>query len=212
MQLLKLGICGAWMLASASAPLWAASEEKLTNAKVHVMEYKLAASERVLLAPNYPSVMVVIAGDAAELGFADGTKHATDLKRGATRAVPAGWNALANTGTTPVDLVRIEFLTAGIDETWAMKGLSPNYKLLVEDRYNRSYDIRIPSHTFEPQHTHHDRVVVCLDGATLEHILPDGSKQPSTLNAGQVAWRLGGTHIGHNLGETNLWVIAVEPK
>lgn len=25
-------------------------------------------------------------------------------------------------------------------------------------------------------------------------------------------WRLGATHTGHNLGHTNLWVIAVEPK
>jgi hypothetical protein len=36
--------------------------------------------------------------------------------------------------------------------------------------------------------------------------------QPSTLKTGEVVWRLGGTHIGHNLGHTDLWVIAVEPK
>ena len=29
---------------------------------------------------------------------------------------------------------------------------------------------------------------------------------------GEIAWRRGGTHIGHNLGKTDLWVIAVEPK
>jgi hypothetical protein len=95
---------------------------------------------------------------------------------------------------------------------WGMTGLAPNYKMLVEDRYARAYDIKIPAQTFEPQHTHHDRVVVSLSGAELEHILPDGTKQPSTLKTGEVVWRLGATHIGHNLGHTDLWVIAIEPK
>jgi hypothetical protein len=61
-------------------------------------------------------------------------------------------------------------------------------------------------------HSHHERVVICLSGASLEHVLPDGRKQPSTLETGQIAWRLGGAHQGHNMGTTNLWVIAVEPK
>jgi hypothetical protein len=53
---------------------------------------------------------------------------------------------------------------------------------------------------------------VCLSGAELEHILPDGTHQPSTLETGEIVWRLGATHVGHNLGTTDLWVIAVEPK
>jgi len=71
---------------------------------------------------------------------------------------------------------------------------------------------KIPAQTREPQHTHHDRVVVSLSGAELEHILPNGKIQPSTLKTGEVVWRLGGTHIGHNMGQTDLWVIAIEPK
>ena len=212
LQLLKATFGVTAMLMAASAPLWANSEEKFTNSKVHVVEYAVAPGDRVALPPEHPSVVVVISGDRAELGFAGKSKLMTEFKRGMTAAESAGWNSLANTGSTPIDLVRIEFLTNGLDETWGMVGLSPNYKMLVEDRYNRSYDIRIPSHTFEPQHTHHDRVVVCLDGATLEHIMPDGSKEPSTLRVGEVGWRKGGTHIGHNLGTTDLWVIAVEPK
>jgi hypothetical protein len=93
-----------------------------------------------------------------------------------------------------------------------MTGLSPNYKMLLENRYARAYDIRIPAGTKEPQHTHHDRVVVALSGAKLEHILPSGQIQPSTLKTGEIVWRLGGTHVGHNMGTTDLWVIAVEPK
>ncbi len=211
MHLSRAMFCAAMSLA-VSAVLWARSAEKITNSRVRVEEYTLAAGEVVALAPEHASVLVVINGDKAEFGFTNGSKRVSDLTRGMTVAEPTGWNSLTNTGRTLIDLVRIEFLGAGSNETWGVMGLSPNYKLLVEDRYNRSYDIRIPSHTKEPQHTHHDRVVVCLEGARLEHILPDGTKQPSTLRAGEVAWRLGGTHIGHNLGETNLWVIAVEPK
>jgi hypothetical protein len=200
------------MLLAASAPLWAKGEEKLTNAKVRVVEYKLAPGEKVALAPEHPSVMVVVAGGKAELGFDRGSAQGAELKRGMAVAKAAGWNALANTGSTPVDLVRIEFLTSGLDEMWGMNGLPPAYKVLVDNRYNRSYEIRIPASDFEPQHTHHDRVVVCLDGAMLEHIYPDGTKKPSTLHSGEVTWRLGETHTGHNMGKTDLWVIAVEPK
>jgi quercetin dioxygenase-like cupin family protein len=93
-----------------------------------------------------------------------------------------------------------------------MTGLPPNYKILVENRYARAYDIRIPAHSYEQRHTHHDRVVICLAGATLEHILPNGQKQPSTLKTGEIVWRPSATHVGHNLGSTELWVIVVEPK
>ena len=34
----------------------------------------------------------------------------------------------------------------------------------------------------------------------------------STLKTGEIAWRRGATHVGHNLGKTDLWVIAIEPK
>ena len=34
----------------------------------------------------------------------------------------------------------------------------------------------------------------------------------STLKTGEVAFRAGSTHIGRNIGRTDLWVIAIEPK
>ena len=55
-------------------------------------------------------------------------------------------------------------------------------------------------------------VVICFSGARMEHILPDGRTEPSTLQTGEIAWRRGATHIGHNLDKTDLWVIAIEPK
>ena len=108
--------------------------------------------------------------------------------------------------------MRVEFTGQGANETWGRTGLAPKYKVLLENRYARVYDIRIPAHTNEPQHTHHDRVVICLSGAKLEHLFPDGRREPSSLETGEVAYRRGTTHIGQNLGDTALWVIAVEPK
>ncbi len=119
---------------------------------------------------------------------------------------------IRNTGSSDLHFVRTEFLTDGSGETWGTTGLSPNYKLLIENQYTRTYDIRIPAGTREPQHTHQARVVVCLSGAELKHLMPDGREEPSTLKTGEVAWRSGGTHIGQNLGKTDLWVIAIAPK
>jgi hypothetical protein len=42
--------------------------------------------------------------------------------------------------------------------------------------------------------------------------MPDGRTETSTLRTGEIAWRNGGTHIGQNLGKTDLRVIAIEPK
>jgi hypothetical protein len=42
--------------------------------------------------------------------------------------------------------------------------------------------------------------------------MPDGRRETSTLKTGEIAWRRGATHIGHNPGKTDLWVIAIEPK
>jgi hypothetical protein len=54
--------------------------------------------------------------------------------------------------------------------------------------------------------------VICLSGAELKHILPNGKEEPSSLKTGEIAWRPAATHAGVNLSKTNLWVIAVEPK
>jgi quercetin dioxygenase-like cupin family protein len=125
---------------------------------------------------------------------------------------PARERTLKNAGASPLRFVRIDFRGTGLPDVWGASGLSPHYKVLLDNQYARVYDIRIPAGTREPRHTHKARVVVCLSGADLRHLMPDGREEPSTLRTGEIAWRPGGTHIGQNIGKTDLWAIAIEPK
>lgn len=193
-------------------PAGAATKEILSNQKVVVTEETLAPGEQETVAGEHASVVVFLSGDAVQGKYVDGRQRQDAVRRGEVLNEAAGRRIVTNVGHTPLRLVRAEFLAAGSDEMWGMTGLPPNYKVLFEDRHSRTYEIRIAAHAWEPQHTHHARVVVCLNGAQLEHILPDGSKQPSTLKTDEVTWREGQTHTGHNLGDTDLWVIAIEPK
>jgi hypothetical protein len=191
-----------------STALAASSVERIRNEKVVVTEETLAPGEAEAAVDRLPSMLVYMSG-----GTVEGVKAGkVKVKEGQIDFQAAGAGALKNSGSAELHFVRIDFLTAGKEETWGAAGLSPHYVMLLENKYARAYDIKIPAQTFEPKHSHHDRVVVCLSGAELEHILPDGTIQPSTLKTGEVVWRLGATHTGHNLGHTNLWVIAVEPK
>jgi hypothetical protein len=196
----------------AAAPLFAATTEVLRNDKVIVTEETLAPGEQETVAGEHASVVVFLSGDAVQGKYVDGRQRQDAVLRGEVLNEAAGKRIVTNVGHAALRLVRVEFLTAGGDDTWGATGLPPNYKVLFEDQHSRTYEIRIAPHAWEPQHTHHARVVVCLNGAQLEHVLPDGSIQPSTLKTDEVTWRAGQTHTGHNLGDTDLWVIAIEPK
>ncbi|MFZ1941169.1 MAG: hypothetical protein ACLPZY_20485 [Terracidiphilus sp.] len=200
------------LVAGAAVPLRAATVEDFKNDKVVVTEVKLAPGEHESISGRHESVVVYLAGYEAQIKFADGKVKRESIVRGETLREPAEAGVLTNTGHEPLHMVRIEFLTAGSNEIWQRTGLPPNYQMIFEDKLSRTYNIRVAAHSWEPQHTHHDRVVVCLEGAKLEHVLPDGSVQASTLKTDEVTWRPGQTHKGHNLGDTNLWVVAVEPK
>ena len=185
---------------------------RLENDRVQVAEFKLKPGETAAVDGRYPAVTVYMAGSSLE--FKPDGGHATTLavKRGDTIFSPVGAGAIRNAGPGDLQFERISLLGPASTETWGAAGLAPNYKVLIENPYVRVYDIRIPAGGTEPQHTHKARVVVCLSGARLKHLLPDGTEEPSTLETGEIAWRPGATHIGQNLGNTNLWVIAVEPK
>ena len=205
MRILISAVAAGCLIAAPVA--FASSVEKVRNDKVVVTEETLGSGESEVTADKLPSVVVYMSGGKVEI-----KGHTQTVKEGQTVFEVAQHGSVKNVGFATLHFTRIEFLGAGKQETWGSSGLSPHYVMLLENQYARAYNIKIPAQTFEPQHTHHDRVVVCLSGAELEHILPDGSKQPSTLKTGEVGWRLGATHTGHNYGHTDLWVIAVEPK
>lgn len=212
MRLRVLVACCALSIVAVPTVCHASSVERVKNENVLVTEDTLAPGEQEPMEAKLPSVVVYMSDGTLEVTPAGGSARREEVKKGETVFVEAHAGTLKNAGSAELHFARVKFLGSGNMETWGMTGLAPNYKMLVENRYARAYDIRIPAGEFEPQHTHHDRVVVSLSGAELEHILPDGTKQPSTLKTGEVVWRLGATHIGHNLGHTDLWVIAVEPK
>jgi quercetin dioxygenase-like cupin family protein len=190
----------------------AVQTEKLRNDKVAAIDCTLGSGETQPLNGTHPSVTVYFQGGSLEIAPERGTPQKVTVKPGDTVFRPAQAGVVKNTGAAEIHFARVDFLGSGGSETWGTTGLSPNYKLLFENPYTRVYDIRIPAGTNEPQHTHKNRVVVCLSGAQLRHLMPDGRVEPSTLRTGEITWRLGATHIGQNLGTTDLWVIAIEPK
>ena len=198
-------------VALASVAAGAPPAEKLRNDKVVTLEATLKSGEAVPV-EGRPAVTVYFENGLLEYTPRVGDTGKVTVQRGEAVFSLARAGEIRNTGSSAVHFVRTEFLTDGAGETWGAAGLSPHYKLLIENQYTRVYDIKIPAGTREPQHTHKARVVVCLSGAELKHLMPDGREEPSTLKTGEVAWRSGGTHIGQNLGKTDLWVIAIEPK
>jgi quercetin dioxygenase-like cupin family protein len=193
----------------AMAPLCHVADlsQPLEDQQVRVTEHTLQPGQSLPLADGKPGLVVYFGGDRAKIG----TKNAS-VRRGESIFLSASTKEIRNSGFAPLHFVRVAFLGSGSAEVWGMTGLPPNYKMVLDNRYARVYDIRIPAHFKEPRHTHHGRVVICLSGAKLEHLLPDGHVQPSTLTTGEVVWRPGQTHEGHNIGDTDLWAIAVEPK
>ena len=198
------------LLCFASIASAAILAEKLRNDKVAAFDCWLGPGGTMTV--NDPAVTVYFQEGSLEITPQGGKPQKVAVKPGDTVFRPAQAAVVKNTGSSEIHFAIVDFLGSGGSETWGTTGLSPNYKLLFENSYTRVYDIRIPAGTREPQHTHKNRVVVCLSGAQLRHLMPDGREEPSTLQTGEIAWRFGATHIGQNLGTTDLWVIAIEPK
>lgn len=198
--------------AAIAGPVFATTTEVIKNDKVVVTEVTLAPGEKEPVAGHHASVVVYKAGEKAEIRLDGGRVEHESIVRGEAVKEPAKAGILINTGAVPLKLVRVEFLTAGGNAMWGRAGFAPSYQMLFEDQYSRVYNIRSAPNEWEPQHTHHDRVVVCLSGAQVEHVLPDGSIQRVVVKTDDVLWRQEQTHKAHNIGETELWEIVVEPK
>ncbi len=202
-----------WLGLLAAGTAWAVSRvEKVLNDKVLVVQESLAPGEAETLPVDHSGVTIYLDAGSVELAQVGGPPRAEVVTRGQSTFQPALAGTLKNVGSSVLRLVRIEYLGQGGRENWGTTGLAPHYALAFENQYGRVYDVRIAAGASEPLHSHHDRVVVCLSGAQLRHEMPDGRRETSTLETGEIAWRPGGTHVGHNVGQTDLWVIAIEPK
>jgi hypothetical protein len=191
--------------------LTGAETEKIRNTRAVVIEDSLAPGESRAIRGDLPSVTIYCQAGTVAIAAAGEQPLTAAVQPGEAAFLPPQARTVKNAGTAPLRIVRVDLPGPGSDETWGSAGI-PHYKLLLENRYARVYDIRVAAGSIEPLHTHKDRVVVCLSGADLIHTMPDGRQEPATLKTGEIDWRLGATHIGHNIGKTDLWVIAVEPK
>jgi predicted metal-dependent enzyme (double-stranded beta helix superfamily) len=198
--------------AAVAGPVFATTTEVLKNDKVAVTEVTLAPGAKEPVAGHHASVVVYKAGEKAEIRLDGGGVEHESIVRGEAVKEPAKAGILINMGAVPLKLVRVEFLTAGGNAMWGRAGLAPSYQMIFEDQYSRVYNIRVAPHASEPQHTHRDRVVVCLGGAQIEHVLPNGSIQNVVVKTDDVLWRQEQTHKAHNIGETELWEVVIEPK
>ena len=183
----------------------------INNDRVTAYEEKLQAGETEGADGGLPSITVFLSDGIIQRASTTGPATTT-VKRGDVIFRGPREGRITATGPTGMQLMRIEFHHAESKITWGTSGFAPDYKMLVENGYARTYDIRIAAGKSEPMHSHHDRVVVCLSGAQLRHVLADGQQQDSSLETGQCLWRLGQTHVGNNIGKTDLWVIAFVPK
>jgi quercetin dioxygenase-like cupin family protein len=191
--------------------LTAAPTEKVRNPHAVVFEDSLAPGQSLAVRTDLPSVTVYCQPGAIEIAAAGEKAQTAMVQSGEAIFLLPAARTFKNVGNAPLRIVRVDLPGQGVAETWGSTGI-PHYKLLLENRLVRVYDIRVAAGATEPQHTHKDRVVVCLSGADLIHTMPDGRAEPATLKTGEIAWRLGATHVGHNIGKTDLWVIAIEPK
>lgn len=189
-----------------------AEVEKVRNTRVVVTEITLQPGEMELGRGDKPSASIYFENGSMELKHPGEKPQQIQVKAGEVTFRQPQETIVRNAGLSSIHFVRIDFLGIGSEDTWGTRGLAPHYALLFENQHARAYSIQIPAHTNEPQHTHKDRVVVCFSGASLKHLLPDGRQELSTLKTGDIVWRLAGTHIGQNLGDTDLRAIAVEPK
>jgi hypothetical protein len=186
--------------------------ERIRNDRVAVFEERLRPGQALPLRGDLPSVSVYFEGGELETQSPGGAPRKESVRRGAALFQPPGGRTVKNLGTSEIRWVRIDLVGSGSQESWDRRGLPPRYQLLFENQHVRAYDIRMVQGGSEPLHTHQDRVVVCLNGAELVHRMPDGRQESSSLKTGEIAWRRGSTHVGQNVGDSDLWAIAVEPK
>lgn len=199
-------------LASTASITHAQTVNKVTNDRVRVTEITLAPGTFDPRTEHRPAFDVFLDDATLAASRAGSPLHPLLVHRGDVLFDPAQSGPMRNDSAAAIRFVRVEFLNDGSSETWGTTGLPPNDKIALENRYARAYDILIAPHQREPQHSHRDRIVIILSGGRIEHTSPDGTKATETLTPDEIAWHTAVSHAGHNLGDTQLHILAIEPK
>ncbi len=186
--------------------------EKISNEKVIVSEVRLEPGQELVVRGDRASAIVHLEAGTLEFRPQKGPAIRMFTERGHTSFEPAAAGVLRNAGRKVVAFVRIEFVGVGSHEKWATKGLAAQDKLLFENAYARAYTIRLAAGSSEPEQRLKRRVVVCLSGAKLAYRLPDGQQVMSSSRPGDVSWREPASRTPHNVGRTEFWAVAIEPK
>jgi hypothetical protein len=164
------------------------------------------------LRQGMPNITVFLNEGTMRLTSDGGKAETRTVKRGEVIFRGPHDGKISAVSSSEIHFVRIELIGPGLDETWGMSGLPLDDRILKEDKFARTYEIRIPTGAKEPQHSQHGRVLVVLSGAELRLTLPDGSLKDTQLKTGSCVWRPAQTHAGENVGKSDYWAIAVEPK
>lgn len=195
-----------------SALSFAGETEKVRNDKIVAWEDSLKPGEKIESSSAKPALLLCLGDGRLEVTPHGGKRTVLDTKAGKVKFEPAGVDEIRNASQSELRILRVGFNEQGSSERWGRTGLSSHYTVLLENDLVRVYDIFIPANSNEPQHTHKNRIVVCLSGAELTHLFPDGRTEVSTLKTGEVVWRKGSTHIGQNHSANDFHAIAIEPK
>jgi oxalate decarboxylase/phosphoglucose isomerase-like protein (cupin superfamily) len=157
------------------------------NASVRVLkvDYPVGAKSQM---HSHPDSMLVALGDAkATFTFPDGKTQDVELKKDAGLYTPAFTHAPANTGTTPVDAILVEFKTqAPGTATLPAKREGMQMTTLAEGPRAVAFKTTAAPDFAEPAHSKHDydQVVIALGPAAMS--LTVGTKHVTSWKRGDV--------------------------
>jgi beta-alanine degradation protein BauB len=86
-------------------------------------------------------------------------------------------------------------------------------RTLFEKDLVRVIDLRLPPKAIEPEHSHPRFLVYALSAARVRVTsLPDGQVTEADVKPGDIFWKEPVTHIGENIGDTELHELIFEFK
>jgi hypothetical protein len=99
------------------------------------------------------------------------------------------------------------------EELDSLKVCSKTQKLILENRFVRVIDDRIPVGVSEPKHRHPHGVTIALTDYDIESKpYPNGKVSKSHRKNGEVNWTEATVHEVHNVGTTDSHAVRIELK